>query len=719
MSIEKNELNQSIENKVNADNGHQGNGENKVTTENKNNAENKTSHGHVSNGKEKNKKNNSKEKSKNNTSLVLSSKQKQILESLNAQETKTAQEGINADSLGSLKKLPEELLASVFGFLKLADGCKNGGLYSTNKYIRQIVNSDKFEWGDGLRLDLCLMMDLTGSMSGHLDVVKETLTTALATLESNKLVHKNESDSLLEKRQKFNIRASWIEYRDYNDNPHTRVRNFTSNIPLIQKYIDNTATSGGADAEDVAGGLWEANHTLHWTSNPHCRAIRVITLVLDTPPHGMGWDCDTYPNGSWDYVEEGDANPFPDADWLKIAYDFKRKNIIVNPILCVDNIDELNLFGATIAEITGGKCIYLNNAHNLGMHLAAQLCSDLELDEIITQQIKEAAETNLKNNGKELSEADLATQVMESISGTADITLPVSEGVQLVTHPKAQALSMCRSVDVARKLRILPDPTDQEMINRKKAMVGKVKLSNNESIEIEDTQGTLTQVGTTPGGTTQGISGNNSGNNNAQSYAGLSTCVSSAGSVYKAYIPKAAKLTACVSQAGAVSKSYMPTQNNYNTSVSSSGSVYKAYTPSSQLSQPLTRPQALPLSLQPSIIFSMAGQNQSQTQPGQTTGQASQGQSTGQALQGQTQNQQGTGLGLGNNVSNAPRFPMLLSTRPVNINPRSLQPAQLTASISDPGRASVRDAITGTALRERIHNKIRNQGRSGSGPAKK
>lgn len=393
-----------------------------------------------------------------------------------------------------INRLPKDILKYLFGMMHSEDG---EVLLHVSRYTRSFVSNEKFQWADR-RLELCLMMDATESMSPHILNAKLFLNQILKTITEHRLIKKpkeknknhshshqhnangndNSNDKVVAMEtqdhvknnnnsntsspqkaayndQQLDFYASWIEYRDFDIKPHSRLKNFTQNIDEISDIIQSCQaySSGKCDwPEDVAGALWRANRNLNWTTNPHCKAVRVLTLVLDAPPHGMGCpEVDDYPNGGPEAF-----GPAGKADWIVMAHEFKKWNIIVNPVLCRQDDDLLNLFGATIAEITGGKCIALKNPESLGDYLVAEICQTLEVDELLRKEIKNLQET--KGRKQPLSQADMVQQVMNSVSSNTNITVPVFEEVVKVNHKNAVALAECVTIAHARKRGLLRDP---------------------------------------------------------------------------------------------------------------------------------------------------------------------------------------------------------------------------------------------------------------------
>jgi len=427
-----------------------------------------------------------------------------------------------------IQKLPDALFKYIFGMLHSKDGKH---LWNVAHFTRSALSTGKFKWADK-RLELALVMDATNSMGPYINNAKLFLNLILKTIAEHRLIRKantqngnggpgvngivmdtnntgavtnsaptgvngvatatamdtnnaaavtngaptgvnGDASPMVDSKQAvedkdyqlFDLFAAWEEFRDYGDVPHSRLKSFTRKIEQISQFIQDSSAHGGGDTpEDVAGALWRANEELNWTKSPHCHAVRILTLVLDAEPHGMGAADDDYPNGG----PEG----FPRADWLVLAHQFKKDGIIVNPVLCHQNRDLLNLFGATIAEITGGTCVALENPNYLGQYLVTQICYDLELDELLTKEI--SAVQGDRKTSQDNSTAALAKRVLNSITSNAAATLPVVEGVIKVAHKKANALAQCVTLDIARERNLLKDPKahNHAQLNGRESMPG-------------------------------------------------------------------------------------------------------------------------------------------------------------------------------------------------------------------------------------------------------
>jgi len=133
-------------------------------------------------------------------------------------------------------------------------------------------------------VDVCFLMDCTGSMGNWIQMCKDQL--------------RNIVDLLSKHYPNLKINISFVGYHDHNDSPKFDVLPFTSNVQQVRDYIaEKVHASGGNDIpEDVCGGLRMALD-LVWSSNN-----KLIILIADAPCHGTVYHhaADDYPHGDPD-----------------------------------------------------------------------------------------------------------------------------------------------------------------------------------------------------------------------------------------------------------------------------------------------------------------------------------------------------------------------------------------------------------------------------------
>lgn len=133
---------------------------------------------------------------------------------------------------------------------------------------------------------MCILIDVTGSMSAWIDAAKET---AMRVAREVRAAHPAAGA----------YRLAVVGYRDYGDSARFEVQHFTSDVQAVETRLGGVEARGGDDAaEDVAGGLHQAA-SLDWRGD-----VRVMFHVADAPAHGSEYHgptlSDRYPGGDPD-----------------------------------------------------------------------------------------------------------------------------------------------------------------------------------------------------------------------------------------------------------------------------------------------------------------------------------------------------------------------------------------------------------------------------------
>ena len=132
-------------------------------------------------------------------------------------------------------------------------------------------------------LDLCLIMDCTGSMEQWIERAQHTLTQII--------------DSVRAENEGLTVRVAFVGYRDFTEGEKRfSLMDFTEDINVMKTFIKDQQAFGGVDwAEDVQGGLNQALR-LNWNRG----SVKNAFLITDAPGHGRDicdWG-DDYPDGS-------------------------------------------------------------------------------------------------------------------------------------------------------------------------------------------------------------------------------------------------------------------------------------------------------------------------------------------------------------------------------------------------------------------------------------
>lgn len=121
------------------------------------------------------------------------------------------------------------------------------------------------------QVDLCLVVDTTGSMGAFLEAARQHLRSAVESLCAANQV---------------NARVGLVEYRDHPPQEKTfvtKVHPMTADLTKTQNVIAKLAAVGGGDApEAVYDGVRDGCTKMKWRKH----SLRFLLLVGDAPPHG-------------------------------------------------------------------------------------------------------------------------------------------------------------------------------------------------------------------------------------------------------------------------------------------------------------------------------------------------------------------------------------------------------------------------------------------------
>lgn len=130
-------------------------------------------------------------------------------------------------------------------------------------------------------LDLAFVVDTTGSMTGLIASAQQRMIAMI--------------DALL-RAAEVNLRLAVVEYRDHppQDPLPARVFGLTADLDAARETLNGLTAEGGGDGpESVLDGVLAAVRELDWRGH----ARRLVVLVGDSPPHGVGARGDGFPQG--------------------------------------------------------------------------------------------------------------------------------------------------------------------------------------------------------------------------------------------------------------------------------------------------------------------------------------------------------------------------------------------------------------------------------------
>jgi len=168
-------------------------------------------------------------------------------------------------------------------------------------------------------LDLCLIMDCTGSMASWIAHCKETL---------HKVI-----DATVARDPNCKVRTAFVGYRDFCDkNALFDLHDFSYDADKVKEFINNVEAKGGGDfPEDIHGGIRKALD-LSWS--PLDDSVKLAVLVADAPTHGkkyhVGHKHDDFPEGNpAGLVLEDLMKEMSDKEILLSLYQLNNENEVM------------------------------------------------------------------------------------------------------------------------------------------------------------------------------------------------------------------------------------------------------------------------------------------------------------------------------------------------------------------------------------------------------
>jgi hypothetical protein len=190
------------------------------------------------------------------------------------------------------------------------------------------------------RVDLCLVVDTTGSMGAFLRAAQERLVEAVSALATA------EGDAL-------DLHVGLVEYRDHPPQDRTfvtRAHRLTGDLAAVRRAIDGLRADGGGDHDEaVYDGLTVAAEQIGW--RPH--SLRFVLLVGDAPPHGAR-------------AHDGAGRPCACGATLHtVTAAMERAGVTVHALCVSRHAPTLEAFEA-VARGTGGEAAFAHAAARAG-----------------------------------------------------------------------------------------------------------------------------------------------------------------------------------------------------------------------------------------------------------------------------------------------------------------------------------------------------------------
>ncbi|KAI9573613.1 hypothetical protein HD554DRAFT_2202278 [Boletus coccyginus] len=241
-------------------------------------------------------------------------------------------------------------------------------------------------------LDLVFVQDCTGSQGSYISSATKNIEEICA--------HIFESGRL---QSPEDLRVGLVAFRDHPPQDHTYVvKNFgfSSDISKVHRDLSGLYASGGGDGpEAVTAALAEALN-MGWREH----ASKMVVLIADAPPHGIGEYGDGFDEGS------------PDGnDPLKIVRIMASRGITLFFVACEPALSGYSYatdFYQAITTITSGLMLPLTTADLLSHAIVGSVLENLDMERLVREVGQAVAQRILGNNE---SVDDVARELHEKL----------------------------------------------------------------------------------------------------------------------------------------------------------------------------------------------------------------------------------------------------------------------------------------------------------------
>ncbi|KAF8555704.1 hypothetical protein OG21DRAFT_1410470 [Imleria badia] len=248
-------------------------------------------------------------------------------------------------------------------------------------------------YDDGRKmLDLVFVQDCTGSQGSYISSATKNIEEICA--------HIFESGRL---QSPEDLRVGLVAFRDHPPQDHTYVvKNFgfSSDIGKVHRDLSGLYASGGGDGpEAVTAALAEALN-MEWRAP----ASKMVVLIADAPPHGIGEYGDGFDEGS------------PDGnDPLQIVRIMASRGITLFFVACEPALSGYSYatdFYQAITSITSGLMLPLTTADLLSHAIVGSVLENLDMERLVREVGHAVAQRILGNNE---SVDDVARELHEKL----------------------------------------------------------------------------------------------------------------------------------------------------------------------------------------------------------------------------------------------------------------------------------------------------------------
>ena len=217
-----------------------------------------------------------------------------------------------------------------------------------------VVDTDGLKAGAPVPVDVCFIIDTTGSMGDEISRIKSTLLSVTDKLRADAA-------------QGVDLRYGAVLYRDIGDEYVTRRHAFTADLEGFDSALKTISAAGGGDGpESLNQGLAVGVAGMDWREG----AARVAFVIADAPPH-------------MDYQE--------DVTYGRAAAAAAHRGIRVHTVAASGLDDRGSYAFRQVAQLTRGQFIYIeygSSSASAADHGVAGPTASNNLDDIVYGRVR-------------------------------------------------------------------------------------------------------------------------------------------------------------------------------------------------------------------------------------------------------------------------------------------------------------------------------------------
>lgn len=246
--------------------------------------------------------------------------------------------------------------------------------------------------GDRKLLDLVFVQDCTGSQGSYITAATKNIQAISQHIyESGKL------------QSVEDLRIGLVAYRDHPPQDHTYVTKnfgFSSDIMKVEKDLGTLYASGGGDGPEAVTAALAEVLNMDWRPE----ASKMVVLIADAPPHGIGEYGDGFDEGS------------PDGnDPLQIARIMASRGIVLFFVACEPALSGYSYatdFYQAITNITSGLMLPLTTADLLVHAIVGSVLENLDMERLV-REVGAAVSQRIHGNNESVD--DVARELHERL----------------------------------------------------------------------------------------------------------------------------------------------------------------------------------------------------------------------------------------------------------------------------------------------------------------